>query len=53
MNNRTVALIAAAVLALAIAWYFVPLPDGDTPATAPTTTTAPSTQPTPTTPPKQ
>jgi hypothetical protein len=48
-NNRTVILIAALVLALALAWYIVPLPGDDTPSTPPAAT-APSTQPAPTTP---
>lgn len=41
--NRTVVVIAALVLALTLAWYVVPLPDGD----APPATTAPMTQPAP------
>ena len=45
-NNRTVILIAALVLALALAWYIVPLPGDDTPAPPPAAT-APTTQPTP------
>ena len=49
-NNRTVILIAALVLALALAWYIVPLPDGDTSSTPPAAT-APVTQPAPATPP--
>jgi hypothetical protein len=46
MMNRTALLIAALVLALALAWYMVPLPDGDTPSSPPAAT-APVTQPTP------
>ncbi|MFN3744370.1 MAG: hypothetical protein ACK4TL_06665 [Hyphomicrobiaceae bacterium] len=46
MINRTVVLIAAVVLALALAWYAMPLPDGGTPAEAPAAT-APATQPSP------
>ena len=49
-NNRTVILIAALVLALALAWYIVPLPDGDSSSTPPAAT-APVTQPAPATPP--
>jgi hypothetical protein len=49
-NNRTVILIAALVLALALAWYIVPLPDADTSSTPPSAT-APVTQPAPATPP--
>ena len=44
--NRTFVLIAAVVLALALAWYVVPLPGDDTPPTPPATT-APITQPAP------
>jgi hypothetical protein len=44
--NRTVVVIAALVLALTLAWYVVPLPDGDE-ASAPPAATAPITQPTP------
>jgi len=46
MMNRTVIVIAALVLALTLAWYVVPLPDGDSPS-APPAATAPATQPTP------
>lgn len=46
MMNRTVVLIAAVVLALALAWYFVPLPDGST-TDNPPAATAPVTQPAP------
>jgi hypothetical protein len=58
MMNRTVVLIAAVVLALALAWYFVPLPDGGTPAeppaaTAPVTQPAPAPAAAPTTPPAE
>jgi hypothetical protein len=53
--NRTVVVIAALVLALTLAWYVVPLPDGDAPptppaATAPTTQPAPAPEAAPTTP---
>ncbi len=41
--NRTVVVIAALVLALTLAWYVVPLPDGD----GPPVPSAPMTQPTP------
>lgn len=48
-NNRTVILIAALVLALALAWYIVPLPGDDT-SSSPPAATAPVTQPAPVTP---
>lgn len=50
--NRTAIVIAALVLALAVAWYVVPLPDGDTPpaATTPATQPAPAPAATPTIP---
>jgi hypothetical protein len=53
--NRTVVVIAALVLALTLAWYVVPLPDGDGPsarpaATAPVTQPAPAPEAAPTTP---
>lgn len=51
-NNRTVILIAALVLALALAWYIVPLPGDDTPS-APPAATAPATQPAPATTPAE
>lgn len=44
--NRTFVLIAAVVLALALAWYVVPLPGDDSPS-APPTATAPVSQPAP------
>lgn len=50
-NNRTVILIAALVLALALAWYIVPLPDGGDTSSTPPAATAPVTQPAPATPP--
>lgn len=51
-NNRTVILIAALVLALALAWYVVPLPGDDTPSAPPSppAATAPAAQPSPATP---
>lgn len=44
MMNRTALLIAAVVLALALAWYAVPLPEEQTPMTPPAAT-APTVQP--------
>lgn len=46
MNNRAIALIAAVALVVALAWYVVPLPDGDSPAEPPASS-APVTQPVP------
>jgi hypothetical protein len=46
MINRTVVLVAAVVLALALAWYAMPLPDGGVPAEPPAAP-APVTQPAP------
>ena len=45
MNNRAMVIIAAVVLALALAWYAVPLPDG--PPAEPPAATAPVIQPAP------
>jgi hypothetical protein len=46
MENRTLAIVAAVILALLLVWYVVPL-SGPAPTTAPAPTAAPAPAPAP------